>query len=258
MKFLWAVGVEGSGHHMVRALMKEFLNEPRVIDQGKWHPLFVNYFDPDKFDIKKISLVKKLIFKTRALDLLIDTKINKKIEDIIHDYSSDGVTHLFESASFPFGSVRETLRRFDLIEVMSLLNDLVDFRMLVLYRNPISSTYSGYRREFTKNLMLQAKIIEDNLIFINSQLKQLPIDTYRIVRFEDIIENPNLYVKPLSLWWDLDPSKLRIGMENIHTPTLLKNIPEDEKEFLERFFIEKKLEQWTSLHSPKKEVELRP
>ena len=44
--------------------------------------------------------------------------------------------------------------------------------MLVIYRDPIAATYSAMKRNFTEYVAEQARIVEDNLIYINAHLQR--------------------------------------------------------------------------------------
>ena len=135
------------------------------------------------------------------------------------------------------------------MDFVSMIEEIIEYKFLVLYRNPVSAAYSVIRRELTKNAILQAKIVEDNLIYIEKQLRQLQRDCYRTLIFEDFISNPYAFVKGLSEWWDIDMEILYKGMKNIKMPTQLSEIPKKEKKILEDFFTERRIRQWIDFYS---------
>lgn len=220
MKFVCIIGVEGSGHGMIRSLLKEWLQQPNVIDQGQWHyPL------------------------TELWNLHNNNKnTNKLIEYVkigINFYKTQGITHLFESASFPFGQPRDALRRPDIQQLQQILEDVgVEYKPLVLYRNPISSTYSGYRRGFTDSLKLQARIIEDNMNYImcciNHQCKT--------INFEDFCNYGNLYLEKLGRWFDIPTDTLVRGFYTITDPQT--QVPPEIYEKLSQIFTPGKIRKW--------------
>jgi hypothetical protein len=252
MKFLFLVGVEGCGHHMVRAVMHRFLQQPNFVDQGKWHNVMVDFFDVEAWNSEPRSLFASFTRRNTALERTLQAR--ERIQSILKECVSIGITHLFESASFPYGQPRNTLRRPDILFLAETLQGWVDLRMLVLYRNPIAASYSGFRRGFTENLLLQAKIIEDNLIFLNAQLGQCPKDIYKTLTFESFLANPRVYVEPLASWWQLDKQELGVGLEALRTPTSMDDIPKPDRDILETFFTLTRKQQWPLLYSEENDV----
>ncbi|MBN1841170.1 MAG: hypothetical protein JW883_02675 [Deltaproteobacteria bacterium] len=230
MKFLFLVGVEGCGHSMIRSVLSRFFGEAWFVDEGDWHEKMTDFWKPDA------SLRDRL-------------KGRKKIEKSLSKYLKQGYTHLFDSASFPFDQPRNSLRRFDLVELADILIDYMEIRLLVPYRNPISATFSGIRRGFTKHPYEQCKIVEDNLIFLNSQLSQLRSDIYRKLAFEEFLLDPWSHIGRLASWWDLEETELAKGCERLRSPTRLEQIPKRIRRCLEDFFTISRLQQWPLLTS---------
>lgn len=230
IKFLFLVGVEGTGHSMIRSMLKPIIGQPYFVDQGEWHSQMMNFWDPDA------SLKQRL-------------KGKNAIEKSIKKYFNDLYTHLLDTASFPYNQPRNSLRRFDILELIDILKDFCEVRLLVLYRNPISTTYSSVRRGFVKHPYLQAQIIEDNLIFLNAQLSQIPPELFKILIFEDFLAQPESYIKPLSQWWSLNELKLQEGIEFLKSPTTLDEIPIKIKQCLNDFFTSSRINQWPLLTS---------
>lgn len=154
--------------------------------------------------------------------------------------------------SFPFNNPRNTLRRPDIIELTDIIKDLMEYKLLVLYRNPILATYSGIRRGFTDNVRLQAKIVEDNLIYIASQMSTIDKALYKVIDFDEFLVHPIAYVKPLAVWWDLDEELLIKGLQNIHKHTQIEEIPIETKKILTEFFTEARISQWKKFYSSNK------
>jgi len=228
--FLFLVGVEGTGHSMIRSLLKPIIDQPYFVDQGEWHSWMMNFWDPEA------SLKQRL-------------KGKRAIEKSIKKYCKGPYTHLLDTASFPYNQPRNTLRRFDILEIADILKDFCELKLLVLYRDPISTAYSGIRRGFVKHPYLQAQIVEDNLIFINAQLSQLSQKLYKILNFEAFLEKPESHIKPLSQWWNLDESRLQEGIKYLKNPTKVDDIPGKIKQCLEDFFTSPRINQWPILDS---------
>ena len=237
-KFLFLVGAEGTGHSMIRSLLKPIIDQPYFVDQGEWHSWMMNYWDPEA------SLKQR--FKGKRV-----------IEKSIKKYCKGAYTHLLDTASFPYNQPRNTLRRFDILEINDVLKDFCELKLLVLYRDPISTAYSGIRRGFVKHPYLQAQIVEDNLIFINTQLSQLSQKLYKILIFEDFLEKPESHIKPLSQWWGLDERALQEGIKHLKSPTKLDEIPVKIKQCLEDFFTSSRINQWPILTSTSNRLKLK-
>jgi hypothetical protein len=229
-KFLFLVGVEGTGHSMIRSLLKPIIGQPFFVDQGEWHSQMMNFWDPDA------PLKQRL-------------KGKKAIEKSIKKYCKSPYTHLLDTASFPYNQPRNSLRRFDILELVSMLKAFCEVRLLVLYRDPVSTACSGIRRGFVKHPYLQAQIVEDNFIFINSQLSQISTKLYKILIFEDFLDQPESHIEPLSQWWGLNESKLKEGIKYLKSPTTFDEIPDKIKHCLNDFFTTSRVNQWPLLTS---------
>lgn len=248
MKFLFLIGIEGSGHHMFHSILEYHEKQRNFVSMGLWRPPLVHRWNTaPKKGIKErlLNILKPPIFKQAGT-------LKEKLDHIFEQYKQEEATHFFESVSFPFENPRNTLRRPDVIELVDTIEDMLEYKLLVLYRNPISATYSGIRRGFTHNVRLQAKIVEDNLIYIASQVSTIDTNLYKVIDFDEFLANPNAYVKPLAAWWDLDEELLAKGLQNIHEPTQVEEIPADIKKILDEFFTESRMSQWKAFYSNNK------
>ncbi len=248
MQFLFLIGTEGSGHHMFHAILEHHEKLKNFVSRGMWRqPLVQQWNTAPKKGIKdKLSdLVKPKIPEKTSL-------LKEALTRIFQQYERVGVTQFFESVSFPFENPRNTLRRPDIIELTETIKDILEYKLLVLYRNPISATYSGIRRGFTDSVRLQAKIVEDNLIYIASQMSTIDTNLYKVIDFDEFLANPNSYVKPLSAWWNLEEELLAKGLQNIHRPTQIEEIPADTKKMLDTFFTESRISQWKRFYASNK------
>ncbi len=248
MKFLFLIGIEGSGHHMFHSILESHEERKGFVSRGLWRPPLVHQWNtaPKRGIKDKLSdLVKLKIPETTNL-------LKEELTHIFERYKQEGVTHFLESVSFPFENPRNTLRRPDIIELTDIIKDIMEYKLLVLYRNPISATYSGIRRGFTDNVRLQAKIVEDNLIYIASQMSTIDKGLYKVIDFDEFLANPTAYVKPLSAWWNLDEELLTKGLQNIYKPTQTEEIPIEIKNILDEFFTETRISQWKEFYSSNK------
>lgn len=219
MNFIFIIGVEGAGHGMIRSVLYNFLQSPEVVDEGTWHFPLIKMCD---------NGIRPYEFYKNSIIANLETYINSTVK------------YLFDSASFPFGQPRDTMRRVDINLLIQILLTLkIKPKFLVLYRNPASCAYSGYRRKFGK-ILEQARIIEDNLNYIYCSLEPHP-DYYRMLIFEHFLFNPKKYIKPLSEWLEIDKKYLENGIKNIKSTN---EIPTDMKLFLKNFFNENRTMIW--------------
>ncbi|MGD1860557.1 MAG: hypothetical protein ACFB0E_11375 [Leptolyngbyaceae cyanobacterium] len=241
MKFLFVIGVEGTGHHMIGSILSDYTKRDDSVFEGEWHDLLANHWDYEKFK------------KHEGLFSFIGQKdLKDKLKNIFQKYEANQVKNLFEHTSFPYEQPRESLRRPDIINFEELTKDTIDVKYLVLYRNPIAATYSAIRRKFTDNVYYQARIAESNYIYIERQFSQVPDNKYRVVHFEEFLENPEHYGKKLSEWWELEHEVVEVGLKNLRKPSGMSKIPGDSRKFLENFFSEARLNQWQEFYNSNK------
>lgn len=245
MRFHFVVGVEGTGHHMIRAVLSNHMNQSDSVFEGKWHKILAEHWDCEL----RLRNDKKLFGSSKYADL------RKALRSAFEEYKEQNVTHLFENSSFPYEQPRAPLRRPDIIEFSELMEDFQDFievQYLILYRNPISATYSAIRRKFTDNIYFQAKIAESNFLYIERQFSTIPKANYRIIHFEEFLSQPEKHLKKIADWWELDYRIVAPGLSKLRKPSGLSKIPEEDKEFLESFFNSQRIAQWKGFYNDKK------
>ena len=239
MRLLFVVGVEGSGHSMLKSLMQYVVAQPHFLNKGEWREMMVRYWNPRYRYKSEFSFLRR---NNRD-------KIKRRWRKLVEQYSKDGVTHLVEDVSFPYNQPRSAIRRPDIIDFVDLLNGEVDVRVLVLYRNPVSATYSSLRRGFTKNVYEQARIVEDNLIYIDRHLSLLGSDRFRVLPFERFLATPLQYMQGLADWMETEVEFLQKGMVNLQSPHSLDDVPDRTRRILEDFFTPDRIKLWSALAS---------
>ena len=227
--FLLLLGVEGAGHHMLMAFLKHFFNSQKVVQHGSWHPYFFNRWD-----------AQKTIQKQQAVKIQSYSALKNEIDRLMF---ASQATLMYSGVSFPYGAERDTLRRPDIIDMVELLGDHVEFRPLIIYRDPVSCAYSALRRGFNNNVLHQARIVEDNLLYIKQQLQACDIG-YRSISFENFLSSPSAYEVGLKHWWALSDESFNAGKKEIRKPTSKKDIPSSNVEQLSRFFSPLRTRQW--------------
>jgi len=237
MKFIFVIGIEGAGHDMVRALLQPAIAHPEFVLCGKWRNVLVNHWDSRARYHKEFSFLSNL---NRAT-------VKEEFQAIIRKYRAEGKTHLMEDMSFPYHQPRNAMRRPDIIDFVDMVEGQADLKILMLYRNPVTATYSGLRRGFTKNVYEQARIIEDNLVYINQSLSVCGPDIFKILVFEDFLKAPKRYLPGLAAWLDLEEEILAKGIQNLREPHAPAAIPEKISKVLSGFFSKYRQQLWASL-----------
>lgn len=240
MKFIWVIGVEGSGHHMVfDVLFHKFKDRDTFLYESDGggelkdlHNHFSAYFEADtETEVKKQSKIE--------------------IHRLLGSYSkhaSEDELILFDRVSSPYSNPRDTLRRWDIIAFIELVKNYAELKLIVMIRNPISTTFSCLRRGFTDNPYLQAKIIEDNYIFINSQMQTVQDQNiYRILDYDAFFADPDSYAQKLAAWLGCSPDDFR-NESLLNAPRRAADIPEPIGTILSEFFTAQRQAQWAWLY----------
>tara|TARA_B100000029_G_scaffold301281_1_gene294190 strand:+ start:48470 stop:49228 length:759 start_codon:yes stop_codon:yes gene_type:complete len=240
MIFIWVVGVEGSGHHMIfNALFHKFKTKKNFLfeSNGKG-PLVDLHNSFSKLFESESSSNEKLEAKNNIHRLL------SKYRDI----SSKEELILFDRNSHPYSNPRDTLRRWDIIDFVNIVKEYSTPRLLILLRNPINATYSCIRREMTDNVYLQSKIIEDNFICINNQIQTIDDKSiYRILDYDHFFHDPKFFIKCLSDWLKIKEDDLD-GINLLRKPRTENDIPTAIRKPLKNFFTDQRTSQWRWLY----------
>lgn len=242
MQFLFTVGVEGTGHHLIGTLLSDYGKRNDSIFEGEWHKPLYEHWD---FEVRWKNAQKKSISSEYK-------ELQKKLRSAFNKHTSQQIVNCFEYTSFPYEQPRESLRRPDLIEFSDLMaefKDVIDVKYLVLYRDPIETTYSAIRRGFTDNVYLQAKIIESNHINLERQFSQMPDADYKVMHFDKFLNQPEAHLKKLADWWNLDYETVAQGLTRIRKPSGVAGVNDEIVGFLKDFFNEKRIQQWTSFYN---------
>ena len=206
---VFVVGAEGTGHHLVAGILSH-LPKVKILDKvirqyfaEIWEP----FLDEERREQKREELRSLLKSAGRTRN----------------------VTHFllqspFEMFSFPYDDPRNHLRRPDLLELISLVEPYFDLRMLVTLRDPASAIASLVRRNYWSQekcqqgvslptdstlytswplgdcgfIGYQAKVVEDALVYIASQLEVISQRYYRTIHFEEYLADPVADVRKLS------------------------------------------------------------
>jgi hypothetical protein len=178
---------------------------------------------------------------------LAGEKLFSVVEDLFGlDVFSDATCILHKrSAPFLIGD----RYRPDLLDLFELFSDP---RILVVYRDPKSSTYSSLRRGFSENLRQSAVICEEQLTYLNAQLRALRPHTYLIINYEAFCKQPLEIVAEVARFCGLDQEALKQAtLEEGVTPVQIdrwrKSLSAEDVAFLDGFFSQQRQAQWSLL-----------
>ena len=197
---VFVAGVEGSGHHMVSSL---FGHVSSIALHSHFFP-WQHIYDPD-YDNTTLfySIIEKELYEQRMENLLqfMDTTIkNKKLAAMVF------------ASSFPMGQHSGTYAtaRPDLIDLKDFECKLYRIKFLVTRRHPLAAVMSVVRRfgsrvtqydglkripwdkkvgldEKVLPYTVTARITEDNLIYINQQVRQLGCHQVHFLDYEKVM-----------------------------------------------------------------------
>lgn len=242
-KFLWLIGIEGSGHHLIRDILKSLIANAKTIDKGPHYPLLLQRWDTEQIPLPQNAVINSL-------------------KSIFDTYNAQQISTIYEDTSFPFGdsaseylhfvspgTFRGPLRRPDIMDMIQILQKFTNLKILVAYRNPILTVASALRRGFSTKPYFECRLAEAIHLGIVNQLKLIDSSRYKIIHFERLIRNPESHITPLSEWWDIPEDDIRKGIIHIRGAGNLHDIPRKTYTLLEDFFTEERLSQWEPVYS---------
>ena len=233
--FTFVVGAEGTGHHLVTSAIFNFpgvTSGPIEMEQ-----LFAEIWEPTlNDDMKKEKIAR--------LSGLLQEQANKLAKTM--EVPGAQRPHLViqrdgDMLSYPFDSPRNPLRRPDLLELVRLVEPLFDLKIIVTARNPLDSIASLIRRGwwgeshcksevprptrtglFTESglggcspIGVQARVVEDAMIYIESQLRSVSHDYFRVLRYEEMVARPADFAEPLATFLEVKVEDMTKSLRNV-------------------------------------------
>ena len=260
---VFAVGVEGSGHHLVESLFGR-LSSYFVSD---WSP-DLHLYDPDIgiSDLSELfyTIVEKDVYRERFRhleDLLNKAKAEKKM----------GVAITVNSFPMGMGSGMFATARPDLLDLKNFECQLYRIKFLVIRRHPMAAVFSSttrFQKRFTKygdlyklppnkrtdlnerNLpySVTARIVEDNLIYIDQQIRRLGCHQVFFIDNDRFIAETTRQagLEALAMFLELNASERNaLQSAKLRAPNTKIDIPPQCEECIERtlynFFEERKM-----------------
>lgn len=236
MKLNWIIGVEGSGHHLLRAVAKKHLALPTTVDKGDYYPLLEQRWRPGESRLPRVV-------------------VKSELSRIIENYRRMGVEHLYEDTSFPFGPSRTALTRPDIVDLVDLFEGVCDVSVVLLYRDPVETTFSAFRRGFGGTIAAECLVTEANHQHICSQLSTTGPSIRRTLEFDRLLRNPNSCLQALSDWMGIDAVNLDPAGCDPGRPVKVRDMPEVCRSYLKDFFDERRTAQWSGFYSSRPLIE---
>jgi hypothetical protein len=115
---------------------------------------------------------------------------------------------------FPMSVSGGSLNSPDLLHLLLLDGVLFDLRVIVLQRDPIHAVQSSVRRYYSatnmlfKTLEYQARVAEENLVYISNTLRLIPCENLVRIDFECFIHNASQYAGDLGRVLGIAPELL--------------------------------------------------
>lgn len=95
-------------------------------------------------------------------------------------------------ASYPYIEPINSIKR----PCLFLCDEVKPSKLIFVYRDPVDATISSYNRfkGCDKNIITHAKVVLDNLCYINSYIEKKGLDERRLIfDYNDICENPEKF-----------------------------------------------------------------
>jgi len=198
---------------------------------------------------------KKLWFRQASFNSYQQAKIKlpAQVEKLFRLASQQNqVSHIAIKRSSPFLGKRKgtALYRPDLHDLVDLFKNL---HIVVLYRDPKAAAYSALKRGFTDDIKQAAVRCEEHLTYLAAQLGGLDPKLYRIISYEKFVGDPMRYAEELAEFCQLSEGGIVAGIqhENVSggkNERWKEELLPEEMAFIEQFFDDRRLSQWSLLH----------
>ena len=267
--FVFVAGVEGSGHNMINSLFKRLSSFAVQSYMPKQHIYETTFDGPIPL---YYSIIEKELYEQRMKGLIQfmdmdNAKKNKKFATMVY------------ANSFPMGMRSGTYAtsRPDLIDLKDFECKLYRIKFLVTRRHPLATVMSAVRRfgsrvtkydglkqipqdkkvdldEKVLPYTVTARIAEDNLIYINQQVRQLSCHQVHFVDYDKFINESTRKdaLQDLATFLELSEPDTKVLLSTkLNKPKTAVTIPPRCTQCLEKmlydFFEERKM-MWPLLH----------
>ena len=183
---VFVVGIEGAGHHMMQSILRDAVtgatgsehdrsrNTQSALSKSLAYFPYIEAKPWAGMVGKPAHLTATAygtnfsVFKKAYVDHIRYLRKQMSSEE-----DKKSFFMLDAESSYPLMDPRNTLRRPDLTWLFRLDGDILNLRLLFMYREPSHALISSVRRFAAENV-LQTRILEDNMVAIVGGLRNLP------------------------------------------------------------------------------------
>ena len=242
-ELIFVAGIEGSGHHLISVFFDSLAKNvrPKPYDMVNYSPM-LNLLEPgDVVNNQKMGfgIIRKRLFRNRLSPLL------KKMNEI---KKGGGRGMMVTANSFPMGLSALTTARPDLLVLKYFDCVLYRLKIIVTKRHPLLAITSTLRRfgkrRFapygTRTLnpfppednpyIMQARIIEDQLIYLDQQVRRFSCNQLHFVNMEEILSNQTreIELKSLANFLNLNNEETSVFLNaTVRAPITQISLPPD-------------------------------
>ena len=242
-ELIFVAGIEGSGHHLISVFFDSLAKKvrPKPYHVVDYSPMF-NLLDPgDVVSNQKMGfgIIRKRLFRNRLSPLL------KKMNEI---KKGGGRGMMVAANSFPMGLSALTTARPDLLILKYFDCVLYRLKIIVTKRHPLLAVTSTLRRFGKKRFapfgnrtvnpfppednpyIMQARITEDQLIYLDQQVRRFSCDQIHFVNMEKILSNQTrrIELKSVAKFLNLNNEETSVFLNaTVRAPVTQINLPPD-------------------------------
>ena len=263
---VFVVGIEGSGHHLISSLLNRLSSIAPQRQYMPWQHIYDPFYDST---LLFYSIIEKELYEQR-LD---------KLTKLLDSARKNNSATLVFASSFPMGlhAGMFSTARPDLIDLKDFECKLYRIKFLVARRHPLAAVMSAVRRfgsrvtqfdgfkqipqnerqdlnESVLPYTVTARIAEDNLIYIDQQVRHLGCHQVHFVDYDKIMEDTTRenVLRKLATFLNLTKSDRKELLSTKFNKSITKvTIPPRCTECIEKtlydFFEERKM-MWPLLH----------
>ena len=242
-ELIFVTGIEGSGHHLMSVLFDSLTQKgrPKPYDVVDYSPM-LNLLDPGDLLTNQnmgFGIIRKRLFRNRLSPLL------KKMNEI---KKGGGRGVMVAANSFPMGLSALSTARPDLLLLKYFDCVLYRLKIIITKRHPLLAVTSTVRRFGKRRFapygnrklgpfppqdnpyIMQARITEDQLIYLDKQVRRLPCNQLHFVDIENIFSNQTrlIELKRLSKFLKLNNEETSAFLNaDVRAPVTQISLPPD-------------------------------
>jgi hypothetical protein len=229
--YVVVVGVEGAGHHALETVWHGL---------EKYYNLYFMGYNAGVHAMAKPADVSRA-YQFASPDF---ARYRASIASFLNKPWVRDKPLIFDSRnSYPMGFGVGALAHPDLVYLAQLDGDLIDLRVVVLYRDPVACVLSAVRRfkvaEFQyKNYQFQARAVQESLSLINNAIPFLPCGKFAIFPYEELVQHPHQHAQSLAQLIGVRKGHLESSFNELKPPNKkpVEDLHDEAHTHLQEFF----------------------